>query len=125
MLCPRCQALLSSWCPTGAVSECQGNSGRVEASSRDLGAYWTIDVLLIDAVRNEAAMEWTHFKTRTGLVLRGAELYSLNEEGLIMEIRAYYASPTSNPAVNHELGDFDYAARGYPIEPPSRSDHGQ
>jgi SnoaL-like protein len=39
------------------------------------GSYWTIDVLLIDEVRNEAAMEWTHFKTRTGLVLRGAELY--------------------------------------------------
>jgi len=80
------------------------------------GSYWTIDVLPIDEGRNEAAMEWTHFKTRTGLMLRGAELYSLNEEGLITEIRAYYASPTSNPPVNHELGAFDYAARGYPLE---------
>ncbi len=44
------------------------------------------------------------------------------EEGLITEIRAYYASLISNPVVNHELGDFDYSARGYPIEPPSRSD---
>ena len=70
-------------------------------------------------------MEWTHFKTRAGLVPRGAELYNLNEEGLITEIRAYYASPTSNPPVNHELGDFDYSARGYPIEPPSSSNRGQ
>jgi hypothetical protein len=55
--------------------------------------------------------------------VRGAELYPLNEEGLITEIRAYYASPTSNPPVNHELGAFDYAARGYPLEPPVRLDH--
>jgi hypothetical protein len=87
------------------------------------GSFWTIDLLLIDEVRNEAAMEWTHFKRRAGLVLRGAELYSLNEDGLITEIRAYYASPISDPPVDHELGGFDYDARGYPIAPPGRSDY--
>ena len=39
--------------------------------------------------------------------------------GLITEIRAYYACPSSaDPIHTHELGDFKYASLGYPMSPP-------
>ena len=58
------------------------------------GSYWTIDALLIDADKAEAVIEWTHFKTEQGTVLRGAEWVVFDKaSGLMREIRAYYASP--------------------------------
>jgi hypothetical protein len=84
-----------------------------------LGSIWTIDRVLVDAGRFEAAIEWTHFKPRVALYLRGDEWYVFSRAGLIREIRAYYACPTAtDPARTHQLGDFDYAARGYPLAPP-------
>jgi hypothetical protein len=38
--------------------------------------------------------------------------------GLISEIRAYYASPQDPSLDLLELGGYDYAARGYALEPP-------
>ena len=44
---------------------------------------------------------------------------SFSERGLITEIRAYYACPTiPEPPQTHELGDVDYAARGFAMQPP-------
>lgn len=82
------------------------------------GSRWTIDRLIIDEVRLEAAMEWTHWKTKPGVWLRGAEWYQFDEDLLITEIRAYYAAPAGEEPTVHELGDFDYANRGFPLEPP-------
>jgi ketosteroid isomerase-like protein len=83
----------------------------------NLGSIWTIDKMLIDEVAGEAVIEWTHFKTNLGGYLRGDEWYRFNQEGLITEIRAYYACPTSK--VVHEIGDFDYKGRGYPLTAPN------
>jgi hypothetical protein len=84
-----------------------------------LGSVWTIDRIIVDAGRREAVIEWTHFKPKQGVYLRGDEWYRFSKRGLIEEIRAYYACPPA-PAErrNHELGDFDYAGRGYPMTPP-------
>jgi hypothetical protein len=74
---------------------------------------------LIDVEKLEAVIEWTHFKPKAGVYLRGDEWYVFSEGGLIKEIRAYYACPAAmKPARNHEIGDFPYAELGYPLAPP-------
>lgn len=85
-----------------------------------LGSIWTIDRAIVDAPRLQAVIEWTHFKPRQGIYLRGDEWYVFSEHGLIREIRAYYACPAAtDPIRSHELGDFDYAGRGYSMSAPS------
>ncbi len=85
----------------------------------NLGSWWTIDRLLVEPVSRQAVMEWTHFKTRTGAVLRGIEWYEFDPQSeLIREIRAYYATPQPAEGDRFELGGFDYAGRGYPMSPP-------
>lgn len=98
----------------GAVAIAEG----WRAAVQNLGSVWTIDRVIVDAPRLEAVIEWTHFKRKQGIHLRGDEWYVFSERGLIREIRAYYAAPAdgANPRP-HELGDFDYAGRGYPLLP--------
>lgn len=85
----------------------------------DLGSKWTIEKVLARADGREAAIEWTHWKTAVGQVLRGDEWYVFNEDVTrIVEIRAYYASPVNRAEPVNALHDFDYAARGYHLSPP-------
>lgn len=85
----------------------------------NLGSIWTIDRVVVDAARLEAVIEWTHFKPKQGIYLRGDEWYLFSKAGLIREIRAYYACPAAVPARTHELGDFGYTSAGYPMSPPA------
>ena len=84
-----------------------------------LGSQWTIERILISHLvqkdRPEAMIEWTHWKTRSGTALRGAEWYVF-AGGRIHEIRAYYAAPASKAVAIDELAGFDYAARGYHLK---------
>jgi hypothetical protein len=98
----------------GADAIAAGWLGAVEK----LGSIWTIDRVLIDASRLEAVIEWTHFKTKAGIYLRGDEWYVFSDNGLIQEIRAYYACPPGAEPRSHELGGFDYQAGGYPRSAP-------
>jgi methyltransferase len=83
------------------------------------GSYWTVDKLVIVPDSWQAVMEWSHFKTSQGTILRGIEWYEHDpESGLIKEIRAYYAAPQPAEADCYELGGFDYVGRGYPLAPP-------
>ena len=82
------------------------------------GSIWTIDRVLVDAPGLEAVIEWTHFKPKQGVYLRGDEWYIFSKSGLIKEIKAYYACPTATTPQSHHIGDFDYAGRGYPMSPP-------
>lgn len=85
----------------------------------NLGSIWTVDRIIVDASRLEAVIEWTHFKPKQGLYLRGDEWYVFSRKGLIREIRAYYACPAATAEKrSHELGDFDYRGLGYPMAPP-------
>lgn len=84
------------------------------------GSAWTVDAIVVDVERGQAVSEWTHFKTSAGVVLRGVEWYEFDRDGLISEIRAYYASPQDKGLDRLELGGFDYAGRGYPGTPPAR-----
>jgi hypothetical protein len=79
-----------------------------------------VDEVATDETRGTAACEWTHFKGKAGVILRGAEWYDFNDKGQITEIRAYYASPQSKSLDRLELGGFDYAGRGYATTPPRR-----
>ena len=81
------------------------------------GSSWTVDQVICDPATRRAVIEWTHFKPRQGTILRGDEWYVFSERGLILEIRAYYASPQDPHLTALELGGFDYAARGYPLRP--------
>ncbi|HEX3812257.1 MAG TPA: nuclear transport factor 2 family protein [Mycobacteriales bacterium] len=84
-----------------------------------IGSIWTIDQVLTDPDGARAVIEWTHFKTADGKALRGDEWYLFDRDsGLIREIRAYYASPQAPDLDRLELYGFDYAGRGYPLEPP-------
>ena len=94
---------------------------RWKASVENFGSYWTIDALLIDERKLEAAIEWTHFKTNQNKVLRGAEWVVFDSaSALIKEIRAYYASPQAVDLDCLELGGFDYAERGYLLVSPRK-----
>ncbi len=105
--------------PQGTFVGAQAIATGWQRAVANLGSIWTIDRVLVDAAKLEAVIEWTHFKPKQSLYLRGDEWYLFSPAGLIREIRAYYACPTTpQPARTHELGDFAYAARGYPLEPP-------
>jgi methyltransferase len=84
-----------------------------------LGSYWTIDRLVCDPSTHQAVIEWTHFKTKQGTILRGDEWYIFDpDSGLIREIRAYYASPQDNTVDRLELGGYDYTGSAYAAAPP-------
>jgi ketosteroid isomerase-like protein len=78
---------------------------------------WTVDHVIVDAERREAVIEWSNFKPSVSpdARLRGAEFYRFDAAGKIVEIRAYYACPPGGPGRPYELGEFDYAGRGYPV----------
>lgn len=85
----------------------------------NLGSIWTVDEIITDPTTGRAVIEWTHFKTKVGKILRGDEWYIFDKEsGLIREIRAYYAAPQPTDLDQLELGGFDYTGRGYPSQPP-------
>ncbi len=84
----------------------------------NLGSVWTVENIIIDARTRRAVMEWSHFKTYQNKLLRGDEWYEFDENGLITEIRAYYASPQAPELERLELGGFDYTERGYALESP-------
>jgi len=105
--------------PQGTFSGARAIAEGWVKAVENLGSMWAIDKVIVDAPRLEAVIEWTHFKTKVGVYLRGDEWYVFSERGLITEIRAYYACPTTTDVVqSHEIGDFDYATRGYATSPP-------
>ncbi len=100
----------------GARTIAQRWQNAVEAG----GSSWTVDEIAVDVRAQSAVCEWTHFKKRQGIVLRGTEWYLFSERGRITEIRAYYASPLDPTLTVLELGGFDYAGRGYPLAPEEK-----
>ena len=86
---------------------------------RDFGQCWTVDQVLVDAVRCAAMVEWTQFD-RSGRIVRGVDWIVLEHQTLmIREIRPYVAAFRADVA-RQELQDFDYAGRGYPMNAPPR-----
>ncbi|WP_219894221.1 nuclear transport factor 2 family protein [Aquisediminimonas profunda] len=85
---------------------------------RNLGSHWTVDQVICEPESRRAVIEWSHFKRKFGVILRGDEWYIFSPAGRIQEIRAYYASPQDSSLEMLELGGFDYADRGYPMSAP-------
>lgn len=103
----------------GPFRGAQAIAARWKKMVEEIGSYWTVDTLLIEPLTWKAVMEWTHFKTNQGTILRGIEVYEFDKQSqLITEIRAYYASPQTPELPRQELGGFDYSGRGYPLEIP-------
>lgn len=84
---------------------------------REKGSCWTIDRLIGNG--NEVVVEWSHFKTKIGETIRGAEWYEFDAAGKIREIRAYYASPRDGGRKVNELQGYPYAEKGFAVEPPA------
>lgn len=84
---------------------------------KEKGSQWTIDRLVSDG--REVAIEWTHFKTKIGEQIRGAEWYAFDDSGKISEIRAYYASPRDAETKANELEGFPYAEKGFALRAPT------
>ncbi len=93
---------------------------RWQAAVETLGSYWTVDQVIVDAATRRAAIEWSHFKRRSGVLLRGDEWYRYSARGLIQDIRAYYASPQDASLNRLELGGWDYQGLGYPLAAPPK-----
>jgi methyltransferase len=103
----------------GAYRGAAAIAERWQAAVANFGSYWHIDTLTVNPDDNCAVLEWTHFKAKQGTMLRGIEWVDFDPAtGLIIEIRAYYASPQSPGLKVLELEGFDYAGRGYPSAPP-------
>lgn len=86
-----------------------------------LGSQWTVDKLIVSHDSPEAVIEWTHWKTKSGTALRGAEWYEFDpKSGKIKEIRAYYAAPADKEVKINELVDYGYKERGYHLESPTK-----
>lgn len=81
----------------------------------EIGSHWTVDNFAGDPDSRQAVIEWSHFKRKPGLLLRGDEWYRFDDDGRIIEIRAYYACPTHPGVTEHRIGGLDYAGRGYPL----------
>ena len=88
-----------------------------------LGSVWSVDQVLCHPATRRAVIEWSHWKRRSGVLLRGDEWYLFSPRGLIAEIRAYYAAPQDPTLERLELAGFDYAGRGYPVAPPREDPH--
>ena len=87
----------------------------------NLGSQWTIERIIVSHTTPEAMIEWTHWKTKSGTALRGAEWYDFDPvTGKIAEIRAYYASPADPSVTINELVDFPYGDRGYHLTNANR-----
>jgi hypothetical protein len=83
----------------------------------NLGSQWTIERVLVSHNSNEAVIEWTHWKRKSGTAQRGDEWYVFDDAtGRIREIRAYYAAPAVKDVPIGELVAFDYANRGYHLD---------
>lgn len=91
---------------------------RWQYAVENFGSYWTVDQFMGEPRSRRAVIEWSHFKRKQHTVLRGDEWYRFSPRGLIEEIRAYYASPQNKTLAALELGGFDYAGRGYPLNAP-------
>ena len=116
-----CACTRPFWYPRPVCPACLGADIEWRRASGDGEVYAVApsDRVIVDAPRLQAVIEWTHFKPRHGIHLRGDEWYVFSGRGLIREIRAYYACPAaSDPIRSHGLGDFDYAGRGYPMSAP-------
>jgi hypothetical protein len=86
---------------------------------REQGHFWTVDMVLVDAYRRAAALEWTQF-AKNGRVLRGVDCFIFKAGSFrIQEIRAYGAAPIQPDLERQELRDFDYVGRGYPMTRPA------
>jgi hypothetical protein len=97
---------------------------RWAASVATRGSAWTVDAMVCVPASHQAVIEWTHYKTAEGTVLRGAEWYVFEPQSLLItEIRAYYASPQDPTLARLELGDFDYPGRGYHVDCPVPRPH--
>ncbi|MEO0682608.1 MAG: nuclear transport factor 2 family protein [Pseudomonadota bacterium] len=87
-----------------------------------LDAVWTVDRVCAAADGRDAVMEWSNWtRGRDGVerLTRGADWYRFDlHVRRITEVRAYFAAPLSSDLVAHELAEFDYATRGYPIRRP-------
>jgi very-short-patch-repair endonuclease len=78
-----------------------------------------VDHFVYDPETKEAVIEWTHFKPKLNGYLRGDEWYRFDEQGLITEIRAYYACPASRPI--HEIDGYAYQELDYPVSVPDEA----
>ena len=89
------------------------------AAVNAIGSQWSIESYIADEATRRAVVEWTHWKTKQGIYLRGDEWFEFDQQGRITEIRAYYACPpASGTQESSHLGGFDYANRGFQMEPP-------
>ena len=84
-----------------------------------MGSKWSVEKVIAAADGHEAVIEWTHWKTALGEILRGDEWYVFNDDVTrIREIRAFYASGVDKAEKENRLVGFDYQGRGYSMKPP-------
>jgi methyltransferase len=108
--------------PTGYSPKWSGASTIAENFSmvvRERRRCWTVDQVLVDVERYAGVLEWTSFAGHSDSIMRGVDLFLFDPQTLrIQEVRPYTAAPVQPDMARQELGDFDYAGRGYPTSRP-------
>lgn len=79
------------------------------------GAYWVADRIYADDAARTAIAEWTAVKPKDGVYFRGVDVFAFDEEGRIVEVRVYYASPRDPSIGDNELGGYDYNDGGWHV----------
>jgi regulator of RNase E activity RraA len=103
--------------PPGAGGPYRGKKAIADLWLRfaaEKGSSWTIDRLVSNG--DEVAIEFSHFKSLVGEIVRGSEWYRFDDDGKIVEIRAYYASPRDPDRKRNELEQYPYSESGYPVD---------
>jgi methyltransferase len=108
--------------PTGYSQKWSGASTIGDNFARVVrarGRCWTVDQVLVDVERHAGVLEWTSFTGQNDSIMRGVDWFVFDPQTLrIQEVRPYTAAPVQPTMARQELGDFDYAVRGYPTSRP-------
>ena len=84
-----------------------------DSESGSINSHWHIETVFGCTKRGVAVAEWTAMKPGRGKMYRGVDWFVFDDDGLITEVRGYYAAPRDDSLGKNELGGFPYEERGW------------
>ncbi len=97
----------------GPILDVESLFAQWRRDAEENGSYWIIESCLADARGPAAVAEWTAVKPRQKVHFRGVDWFSFTSDGLIEEVRVYYATARNPDLGPNELGGYDYAGASW------------
>lgn len=91
-----------------------------QEDARQNKAHWVLEKTFVDENQGIAIAEWTAVKAARNIHFRGVDVFEFDSDGLIVEVRVYYATARDPNTGPNELGGYDYSANGW-WQPPKDS----